>query len=310
MAIRDVFSKRQRQARGEMPDVYRYDNLPNPLRVQFVHIVRDAFGDPERYHSETNKCLEFVHETLCREHGVFALTKHANLNQPRPEIDVYRFILDEPDIEKALDAVELSLQVINTFCRRPSFEDDSGPKMTPDQAIEEVNQRFREHGVGFQFESNQIVRIDSQVIHESAVRPALHLLQDKLYKGANEEYLRAHEHYRHGRMTECLNDSLKSLESVLKTIFDKRKWPYQQTDTAKALIKIAFDNQLVPSFLQTQFHTLQQNLESGVPTIRNKRGGHGQGAAPIQVPAHLAGYQLHMTASAILFLVECDKALK
>ena len=60
MAIFDLFSKRQKRLRGEMPDVYVYDDLPNPLRVQIVHIWKDTL---RRY--------EFIVDALCREYGVF-----------------------------------------------------------------------------------------------------------------------------------------------------------------------------------------------------------------------------------------------
>ena len=30
----DIFSKRQKRLRGEMPDVYQYDTLPGGLRTQ------------------------------------------------------------------------------------------------------------------------------------------------------------------------------------------------------------------------------------------------------------------------------------
>lgn len=44
MGIYNLYSKRQRQLRGEIPDVFSYDNIPNSLRVQIVHIIRDAIG--------------------------------------------------------------------------------------------------------------------------------------------------------------------------------------------------------------------------------------------------------------------------
>jgi hypothetical protein len=51
-------------------------------------------------------------------------------------------------------------------------------------------------------------------------------------------------------------------------------------------------------------------LESGVPTARNRLGGHGQGAKPTSVPDHIVAYLLHMTASTIVFLIEADRALE
>jgi len=45
MTIFDLFSKRQKRSRGEVPDVYQYETIPTELRVQIIHIIRDAFGD-------------------------------------------------------------------------------------------------------------------------------------------------------------------------------------------------------------------------------------------------------------------------
>jgi hypothetical protein len=53
---------------------------------------------------------------------------------------------------------------------------------------------------------------------------------------------------------------------------------------------------------------LRSTLESGVPTARNKLGGHGQGTEVVEVPEHIVSYALHLTASAIVFLAEAEKA--
>ena len=45
MAVSDLFSKRQKRLRGEVPDVYQYDDIPSPLRVQIAYIIKDALGD-------------------------------------------------------------------------------------------------------------------------------------------------------------------------------------------------------------------------------------------------------------------------
>jgi hypothetical protein len=158
--------------------------------------------------------------------------------------------------------------------------------------------------------SGELVRLDSELLHAEAVKPALSLLREKRYHGANEEFLRAHEHYRHGRNEEALADCLKAFESVMKVICAKRGWPHAETDTAKKLIEVCFDNGLVPAYLQSEFTALRVSLESGIPTVRNRQGGHGRGTQPRNVPDHLAGYLLHLTATSILFLVEAEKALK
>ena len=126
----------------------------------------------------------------------------------------------------------------------------------------------------------------------------------KQYVGAQQEFLRAHEHYRAGKAKEALNECLKSFESMMKSVCDQKGWTYDQRAAAKSLIDTCFDNGLVPAFWKQHFSSLRSLLESGVPTGRNRLGGHGQGAVPTAVPMHVVGYMLHMTAAAIVFLGE------
>ena len=171
-------------------------------------------------------------------------------------------------------------------------------------AIRELNSRFKEHGVGYCFANGEIIRIDSQYLHSEAVKPALDLLDRKRYAGAQEEFLRAHKHYRSGESKEAISECLKAFESTMKSICKKRGWRYDEKAGASKLIGICFDNGLVPAYWRSHFDALRSTLESGVPTARNRLSGHGQGEIPTAVPAHIVGYVLHMTAAAIVFLAE------
>lgn len=142
------------------------------------------------------------------------------------------------------------------------------------------------------------------------MKPTLAVLRGDGFKGANEEFLQAHEHYRHGRHKECLVDALKAFESTMKAICKMQGWPNQPNDTAKALIGTCLSNGLIPPYLESQIGSLRSLLESGIPTVRNKLGGHGQGADPTVVPEYLARYSLNLTATSILFLVEANAARK
>jgi len=304
MTIFDLFSKRQKRLRGEMPDVYQYTELPQEFRVQVAHIVRDVFGDPQGYGSQTTEAFKFIHDTLSREYGMFSLSEHHDAHS-----GLLDFFLKARDVERALDVIEVSFRMA-VYCHgQRSFIDHSKPKMTATDAIEELNARFREHGIGYQFESGDIIRVDSQVVHEEVVKPTLHLLKARRFAGANDEFLKAHEHYRHARHGEAVNECLKALESVLKVICQTQNWPYKETDTAKALLDIVFAHHLVPAFLQSEFAGLRSVLESGVPTTRSRTSAHGAGSQPRSVPPHIASYALHLTASSILFLVEAEKHL-
>ena len=307
MGITDIFSKRQKRARGDAPDVFTYDDLPTPLRAQIVHIARDAIGVDGRHTSFARELYELIDSTLCREYGVFDLVDR---NTDKGEDSVFNFFLAQSDVNKALDVVEITFRAIANVTTQIDYRNNTRRQMKPDDAIKELNARFKEHGVGYEYASGEIIRVDSEFIHAEAVRPTLALLRGQMYAGANEEFLKAHEHYRHGRHKECLNESLKCFESVMKAICEKRRWTFQPNDAAKALIDVCLRNGLIPSFLQSEFTSLRALLESGLPTIRNRLGGHGQGSEVTEVDASMARYALHLTASNVLFLIEAETRLR
>lgn len=311
MAIFDIFSKRQKTLRGDVPDIYVYDSLPHALRVQVIHIWTDTLGNDRDYNTQQKviDSYEFIVTTLCREYGLFSLRGANDYSDRNYKNEIANYLLREADVEKQLDVIELSFKVINRITRDYGYLRHNNASEIADRAIEELNARFKEHGIGYQFEENEIIRIDSELIHAEVVKPALRLLNEKNYQGAQQEYLSAYEHYRHGKNKEALNDCLKSFESAMKAICDKHKWVYQPNATAKVLIQVCLANNLIPSFWQQQMSSLQSMLESSIPTGRNKLSGHGQGTTTVAVPDYLAAYMLHMTASTLVFLATAEKTI-
>lgn len=309
MAVFDLFSKAERRAKGDVPDVWVYDSLPEPFRVQVVHIWREVFGPTvmEGYGitCPVKSAFRSIGKILCKEYGLFQLTRDSD----DAFTDVANFFLGCRDVARCLDVIQLTFAWIDTGVRERGHEYYRS-ELGPDEAIEELNARFREHGIGYSYERRRIIRIDSQLVHAEVVKPALHFLSEPFLAGANEEFLNAHQHYRAGRNKECVADSLKAFESTMKAICDRRKWTYSPNDTAKPLIDVLFKQKLIPDYLQSEFAALRTVLESGVPTLRNRTSGHGQGAIPVELPAFLASYVLHLTGSTILFLCEANKNLK
>lgn len=306
MALLDLFSKRQRRARGEVPDVYLYDDFPQALRIQIVHILREVIGPMTYSAGISDQICKQIHDGLAREYGLFHLTR----KNEHVDAMLFDFFVNIANVEQAFDVVEYSFSTVAHNSRQLSYDQRRGNLVSVATAIAELNARFQEQAIGFRFESGQLMRIDSEIMHAEVVKPVLALLRDLKFGGVNEEFLSAHEHYRHGRFKECLVDSLKAFESTMKTICAERRWTFQTTDTAKALIHICFEKDLIPAFLQSEFSGLRSVLESGLPVVRNKQGGHGQGAQSVPVPSYVAQYALHMTASNILFLIEANKTYK
>jgi len=311
LTVFDLFSKRQKRLRGDVPDVYVYDKIPQPLRVQIVHIWTDAIGNIDQYREGhyvgTYNAYKFLVETLRREYGVFKLPPTGAYDDENFLAELANFVLKVPETEKVLDAVEISTRLIEHHTRTYEYLSRQNAAEIADAAVAEVNARFKEHGVGFQYTDGEIIRIDSELVHVEVVKPALALLRGRQFAGAQAEFLKAHEHYRHGNPKEALAECLKAFESVMKVICDKRKWRYDPGATSKALIELCLQNGLIPPYWQSHFAGLRSVLESGIPTPRNRLGGHGQGTSVVEVPGHIVAFVLHMTAAAIVFLVEAEK---
>jgi hypothetical protein len=307
MPVRNLFSKREKRKRGEIPDIFQYTDLTDKFRVQIIHILEDVFELIRKENIGDEDVCELIHNSVCREHGWFSLDSMAEVGQHKQAI--FNFIVSCKNYEHVLDVIELSFAIAADLDK--IFENDYHRSLFSYAPEKELNERFLENGIGYQFEAGQIVRVDSQIIHSEVTKPVLNLLSEDEYEGANEEYLKAHEHFRAKRYKECMNECLKSFESVMKAICAKRGWSYDaSSDTAKKLLDICFKNGLIPVYLQNHFASLRTSLESGVPTLRNKNSGHGQGEVAIEVPSFLASYMLNLTGTSILMLISAEKELK
>jgi hypothetical protein len=307
MTIFDLFSKRQRQLRGEVPDVYVYDKLPQPFRVQVVHILRDMLGNvlASRYGVVENgpyRSYKDLVEALRREYGLFELVSGFGRNDDF-STELFNFFLAVGNVEQALDVIELATRYADRVTRKYEYQCDDFDRRV-DNGVAELNARFREHGIGFQYERGELIRLDSDFLHAEAVKPALTLLRMKEFAGPREEFLNAHDHYRHARYEEALTEALKSFESTMKAICDSKGWAYESKFPAKDLVNVCFKNNLIDEFWQTHISSLRGTLENGINTARNKLGAHGQGSTPREVPRELVAYVLHMTAATIVFLIE------
>lgn len=310
MAIHEIYSKRQMRLRGELNDVYQYEDIPQKLRVQVCKIYNSLFDFNS---AQMNYTCDGIYEILTTEYGVDHLDFDINdlerhCNRSEKSQILISFAKKCAVTDCFLDVLELLFFFIRDKQGKGHF---SGIKLS--DAIEEINIRFRESSVGYQLDPDSltVIRVDSQFVHSEVVKPALTLLNvDPSYAGALDEFMLAHEHYRHRNHKDAILNCGKSFESMLKAIHEKRGWAYDKNkDTANKLILSCVDKGLFPSFQQDQFMQVGKILECGVPTIRNKTAGHGQGHEVIEVPEHLVSYMIHLTAANLLFLAKSDESL-
>jgi hypothetical protein len=307
MAIHDIYSKRQKHLRGEFSDVYQYDDIPQKLRFQIVGIYKGLFELQELI---MDRLYVFVKDALENEYGRLLDYNHIEITQfgkkSRGTQILFSFAENYSNTEEFLDVLELTIKRLFVIQKRylPNFNLSS--------FLDEVNTRFRESSVGYQLDPDSltVIRVDSQFVHSEVVKPTLTLLNsDSAYAGALDEFMLAHEHYRHQKFKDAILNCGKSFESMLKAIHEKRGWAYDKhQDTANKLILSCVEKGLFPTFQQDQLMQVRKILECGVPTIRNKTAGHGQGHEVIEVPEHLVSYMIHLTATNLLFLAKSDEA--
>jgi hypothetical protein len=300
MPLLDIFSKRKkREAAGRTPEVYQYEAIPRALRVQIVHIWRDAIGVPDRYGTDIAfRAWETIHDAMCREKGVFALSNTLTHSE-----NCVEYLINATDIDDILDIVELSFQMIEFINLQNTAYNlqQSGIKMFADDAVNELNGRFREHGVGYQYEKGQIIRVDRQFVHSEVVKPALVLLHEPAFKAANADFMLAHD---------AVVAAQRAFEATLKAICDQLGVPVKAGDRVSELIKAVRSAGVFPDYLDAGFDTYVAMLKTGLPGVRNNAGGHGEAPKAPPVPGYIAAYAIHMAASNIVLCLEALKAAR
>lgn len=293
----ELYSERAKRASGVL-DVFHYDSLSSSCRHKLHYAIIDLLGSKSQFldeysdHNVTENYKEIVAH-LRRVRGVKLLSQNIGLYRSEwDELDGY--MISAPEVDHVLDAVEFA-----TLFVIPGDEDFH----------QQVNKAFFFEAVGYRLEGNQIIRRDSEFLHAEAVKPAIRLLAGADWRGAADEFFKAHDNFRHGRKEDANVAALKSIESTMKIICDKKTWAYDpKSATFKVLVKVCFDNGLIPPFWESMANHLRGLLETSVPSARNKLGGHGQGAQIREVPDHVTAFILHMSASTIVFLREAFDA--
>ena len=143
----------------------------------------------------------------------------------------------------------------------------------------------------------RVIRRESTVVHSTAIEPTIKLLENPIFSSANSEFLEALSHYRKGEYPDCISKCGSSFESVMKVICERKKWSYNQTDTAGVLLENILDKSELDGFFKQPLMLIS--------TIRNRlSSAHGAGTQQRVVPKHIAHFTINATASAILLLVD------
>lgn len=291
---------------SSLPDIYEYNNIPDKFRAQLFYILEDIFN----YRSlSLEDCWNNICYCFARENGDKTLTHNLQYGEIGQRI-IEAFISSRETLE-LLDFIDFVFYYISELKNDWEFKHDEVLIYKIDQGITELNYRFKQNNLGYEFVNNELIRIDNKLLHQEVIKPALHLLHLEEFKGAEEEFLKAFEYRRNNDNKNAILEALKSFESTMKTICDKKGYDYDSNkDTAKKLISILELNNFYPSYMNNNIANVRATLETGLPVIRNKEAGHGQGSSVVNVSDEFTEYALNLAATNIVLLVKIYQTQK
>lgn len=289
----DVFSRRER--------IHKHAEI-KPITKELRNRVLMLLRDNQQYNFAS--FLINLHQKAAYLYGTFRLSNAST--SLSPEDDLLHFFANCSD-ENFLDLIELIfrsdlpgitwpdnplIQGINDF-----FRLDALPYHLTNYSVDEFKSSF--HGTPTSAirisKFPQIVRKDSEPLHQQALRPTLSLLSAAQFKHVNDEFLKALEDHRKGDYRDCLTKCGSAFESVMKVLCAQNKIPYKENDTASTLLKALLANGRLDQFWEQPLIL--------IATLRNRlSSSHGAGTQAKIIPEHVATYTVNLTASTILFL--------
>ena len=292
--MKELFSRRYRDKSGD-PEVYIYNNFSQEFRNQCFHIVRDFINEMQK--TTSVNVAEFICKKFAREKGLKYIEGYRYIN----DLDAISKYFDRSSNEDFFDFVDF---IFTNFVGSQKLID--GYRHYSNEpfvcAADELNLRFKQHSLGYEFTNGEIIPKTNEVIHQQIIKPALKVLTDERFRGAEEEYLLAFEHFKTGNNKDAILNAGKAFESTIKTICKELEYKYEYTSSAKKLVETLKSNGFYPSYLDSCLNNLCGLLVEGAPVVRNKESGHGQGASVKSTADEYVEYVLNTVASNIVFL--------
>ena len=297
-SIFDVFSRRA-SAHGAN---YKTPEVSDRLRNRIILLYRDVVSGQWGTHGD--RSWEFwpeIHNSL---QHLYARPRLSSMVIADAMQDTLAF-LTECETSELLDFIELSFRV-----KRVQFIIGDGKDF-----VDALNELFLVEQAPYQLtpmiwikESTgnsysmrlsahpKIVRSEDDATFAMGVAPSLAVLAAPHFEAANLEFREAMEEYRKGDYGDCLTKCGSALESVLKVLCKRNKWPFAETDGAGRLLEVVVGATSLDSFFKQPLML--------IATIRNRLSkSHGGGTTIRTVERHVAEYAVTSTAAAIILLV-------
>lgn len=290
----------QRNNPEKQYDVYEYKIFPEQFINQSFYIIFDfieLYKNDWRFSGE--KIWNDIYDIFIRQIGVIELPGYLH-GSYKSRIEMYYRTHNGDDLLNLIDLIFIYFDKI--LRKNPPIENYTISALL-DNSISELNYRFRQYGLGYEFVNGGLIKKTNEIIHTEIVKPALKLLYDEKFSGAEEEFKCAFENYKKGKNKDAILYAQKAFESTMKIICKRKKFEYEEKFDSKKLLEILRLQGFYPKYLSKQFVLLSDLLISGLPKLRNEEAGHGQGEEIKSVENNFVEYAIHLAATNIVFLV-------
>lgn len=178
-------------------------------------------------------------------------------------------------------------------------------KTNPNKYIEEINDILDGNGISKQLEKNSLQFVDKfdQYVRDEILNPVLEILSNNGFNSSLEYFKEATSHHNKKDFSKVPLECCKSFEATMKQIIRQNQWGFSDKDQVSDLIEKCKKGGLIPNYLQSNFNALKSIFQS-VGTNRNNNGSHGT-LVSNPVEAHFSRYCISLTASTIIYMVEC-----
>lgn len=162
----------------------------------------------------------------------------------------------------------------------------------------EVNDAMLAFSCNWRLSDGRFFQVDSQFLYEEVFQKAEDVLSKVGFEGAHEEFQQAREYLSETRPKDAIFYAFKSFESAVKTTVNKHN------GDISALLLDFREQGFLDDIPDAQAKALSKQVLPSIAVLRNELGGHGQGAAVIEVPKAYAILALHLAGALNQFVVE------
>lgn len=202
--------------------------------------------------------------------------------------------------KETFDQNQYSMHMMNKDLR--NFQDDLIELKR--YFLESLNDVFEHNNLGYQVINEVIATKKSDFLHMEVLCKPLTLLVNEEFNGPIEEFKKAIDNYTQKDYENTVIESCKAFESTMKSVLDKLNVVYDHDKpTANGLISLLKQNGIFDSFQDDNLNKLTGVL-IGLPTIRNRKAGHGDGIDKKEVERSYASFALNLVGSYIVFILD------